>query len=58
VDRPTRGPDRDGADDALTMKWMKGDGAMDPEFKWVIQLIAAVADVVSLIETGRRRGWI
>jgi hypothetical protein len=31
---------------------------MDPEFKWLIQLVAAVAGVVSLIETGRRRGWI
>jgi hypothetical protein len=30
---------------------------MDPGLKWIIQLVAAVAGV-SLIETGRRRGWI
>jgi hypothetical protein len=31
---------------------------MDPELKWLLQLVGAVVGVVSLIETGRRRGWI
>ena len=31
---------------------------MDPELKWLIQLVSAVAGVVALIKTGRRRGWI
>jgi hypothetical protein len=31
---------------------------MDPELKWLIQLVGAVIGVASLIEVGRRRGWI
>lgn len=31
---------------------------MDPEMKWLLQLVGAVVGVVSLLETGRRRGWI
>lgn len=31
---------------------------MDPEFKWFLQLAGAVIGLVSLLETGRRRGWI
>lgn len=31
---------------------------MDPKLKWLLQLTAAVIGLVSLIETGRRRGWI
>lgn len=31
---------------------------MNPELKWAIQLLAAVVGLLSLIETGRKRGWI
>jgi hypothetical protein len=31
---------------------------MDPELKWLLQLVGAVVGVVSLLEIGRRRGWI
>jgi hypothetical protein len=31
---------------------------MNPELKWLIQLIGAVIGLASLIEAGRRRAWI
>jgi hypothetical protein len=31
---------------------------MDPELKWLIKALFAVAGLVSAIEEGRRRGWI
>lgn len=31
---------------------------MNAELKWLIQLAAAVVGLASLIEQGRRRGWI
>jgi hypothetical protein len=31
---------------------------MDPQLKWLIQVIGAIAGLVTLIDTGRRRGWI
>jgi hypothetical protein len=31
---------------------------MDPQLKWLIKAVLAVASLVSVIGEGRRRGWI
>ena len=31
---------------------------MDSQLKWLIKAVFAVAGLVSVIEEGRRRGWI
>ena len=31
---------------------------MNPQLKWLIQMALAVVGVMSLIDEGRRRGWI
>ncbi len=31
---------------------------MDPEAKWLIKAIVAIATLASVIGEGRRRGWI
>ena len=31
---------------------------MDPELRWLIKLVFAVGSLASLIDAGRRRGWI
>jgi len=31
---------------------------MDPKAKWLVQVVLTVGGLVSLIETGRRRGWL
>jgi len=37
---------------------MEGGKAMDPELRWLIKLVFAVGSLASLIDAGRRRGWI
>ena len=31
---------------------------MNAELKWAIQVVFAVASLLALFETGRKRGWI
>jgi hypothetical protein len=31
---------------------------MDPKLKWSLQITGTVVGLVSLLATGRRRGWI
>jgi len=40
------------------MAIMEGGKAMDPELRWLIKLVFAVGSLASLIDAGRRRGWI
>lgn len=31
---------------------------MNPQLKWLIQVAGAIAGLVTVIEAGRRQGWI
>ena len=31
---------------------------MDPQLKWLLQMVVAIASLWGLIETGRKHGWI